>query len=65
MFIVIRMFEMEDSDEIFDVVIRYGLYIVAVFQLVCITTIFLLTDQSNDSKVCEVYFALYNKLYFE
>ncbi|VVC41230.1 Uncharacterised protein family UPF0239 [Cinara cedri] len=44
------MFEMEDSDEIFDVVIRYGLYIVAVFQLVCITTIFLLTDQSNDSK---------------
>lgn len=49
------MFEMEDSDEIFDVIIRYGLYIVAIFQLVCITTIFLLTDQSNDSKVCDIF----------
>lgn len=48
------MFEMEESDEIFDIVIRYGLYIVAVFQLVCITTVFLLTNQSNDSKVCNI-----------
>lgn len=48
------MFEMEESDEIFDVVIRYGLYIVAVFQLVCITTVFLLTNQSSDSKVCNI-----------
>lgn len=45
------MFQMEESDEVFDVVIRYGLYLVAVFQLVCITTVFLLTDQPNDSKV--------------
>jgi len=42
---------MEESDEVFDAVIRYGLYLVAIFQLVCITTVFLLTDQSNDSKV--------------
>lgn len=49
------MFQLEESDEIFDVVIRYGLYLVAVFQLVCITTVFLLTDQSNDSKVCSIY----------
>lgn len=48
------MFQMEESDEVFDVVIRYGLYLVAVFQLVCITTVFLLTDQSNDSKVSYV-----------
>lgn len=47
------MFQMEESDEVFDVVIRYGLYLVAVFQLVCITTVFLLTDQPNDSKVCK------------
>lgn len=47
-----NMFQMEESDEVFDVVIRYGLYLVAVFQLVCITTVFLLTDQPNDSKVC-------------
>lgn len=45
------MFPMEESDEVFDAVIRYGLYLVAIFQLVCITTVFLLTDQSNDSKV--------------
>lgn len=50
--IVFKMFQMEESDEVFDVVIRYGLYLVAVFQLVCITTVFLLTDQTNDSKVC-------------
>ncbi|XP_025197765.1 protein anon-73B1 isoform X2 [Melanaphis sacchari] len=44
------MFPIEESDEVFDAVIRYGLYLVAIFQLVCITTVFLLTDQSNDSK---------------
>jgi len=45
------MFPIEETDEVFDAVIRYGLYLVAIFQLVCITTVFLLTDQSNDSKV--------------
>jgi len=49
--LVFKMFPMEESDEVFDAVIRYGLYLVAIFQLVCITTVFLLTDQSNDSKV--------------
>lgn len=53
------MFQVEESDEIFDVVIRYGLYLVAVFQLVCITTVFLLTDQSNDSKVKQIFFNFY------
>jgi len=42
---------MEESDEVFDTAIRYGLYSVAIFQLVCIATVFLFTDQSNDSKV--------------
>jgi len=49
------MLQMEESDEIVEVLIRYGLYIVAIFQLVCITTVFLLTDQSNDSKVCNIF----------
>lgn len=49
------MFQMEESDEIFDVIIKYGLYLVAVFQFVCISTVFLLTDQSNDSKVYNIF----------
>jgi len=47
--------QMEESDEIFNMVIRYGLYIVAFFQLVCITTVFLLTDQPNDLKVYNIF----------
>lgn len=49
------MFQMEESDEIFDVVLRYGLYLVAICQLICITTVFLLTDQSNDLRVCYIF----------
>lgn len=58
-----NMFQMEESDELFDVVIRYGLYLVAVCQLICITTVFLLTDQSNDQKVCYlIKYFIYNWL---